>query len=66
MEVEARSTIALVPGSGLNIGSGGLEQFYASKSEELDIRLREKKLLLQRLEAQRSALNKKVREWFES
>ena len=62
MEVEARSTIALVPGSGLNIGSGGLEQFYASKSEELDIRLREKKLLLQRLEAQRSALNKKVRE----
>lgn len=56
MEVELLS----VPPQGSE--PGGIESFYASKSEELDIKLREKRLLLQRLEAQRSALNKKVRD----
>ena len=36
--------------------------YYAGKSDELDQKLREKALSLRRLEAQRSALNKKVRE----
>jgi 26S proteasome regulatory subunit T6 len=36
--------------------------YFAAKSDELDQRLREKALILRRLEAQRSALNKKVRE----
>ena len=36
--------------------------YYATKSDALDAQLREKALVLRRLEAQRSALNKKVRE----
>ena len=39
-----------------------LSTYFATKSDALDARLREKTLSLRRLEAQRSALNKQVRE----
>jgi len=52
-----------VPGAGSTSasGSGGIQAYYASKIDELEVIVREKTQNLRRLEAQRNELNGKVR-----
>jgi 26S proteasome regulatory subunit T6 len=47
--------------SGASAGAGGLAAYYQSKLDELEVTVREKTQNLRRLEAQRNALNTKVR-----
>ena len=47
--------------SGATAGAGGLAAYYQSKLDELEVTVREKTQNLRRLEAQRNALNTRVR-----
>jgi len=49
------------PSGGASSSAGGLSAYYQSKLDELEVSIRERTQNLRRLEAQRNALNTKVR-----